>query len=88
MLQPSENLKFVYKNEEKILLYFLDLQAFASSKLVCVCLLSHVQFFVTPWVVAGQAPLSMGFSRQKYRNGLPFPPSGDLPNPGDRKSVV
>ena len=36
MLQPSENLKFVYKNEEKILLYFLDLQAFASSKLVCV----------------------------------------------------
>ena len=40
MLQPSENLKFAYKNEEKILLYFLDLQAFASSKLVCVCLLS------------------------------------------------
>ena len=32
--------------------------------------------------VAHQAPLSMGFSRQEYWNGLPFPPPGDLPNPG------
>ena len=82
MLQPSENLKFAYKNEEKILLYFLDLQAFASSKLVCVCLLSHAQLFVNPWVVGCQAPLSMGFSRQKYWTRLPFPSPGALPNPG------
>ena len=34
----------------------------------------------TPWTVARQAPLSMGFSRQEYRSGLPFPPPGDLPN--------
>ena len=34
------------------------------------------------WTVAYQAPLSMGFPRQKYRNGLPFPSPGDLPNPG------
>ena len=36
----------------------------------------------TPWTVACQAPLSMGVSRQKYWNGLPFPSPGDLPNPG------
>ena len=35
--------------------------------------LSHVQLFVTPWTVAYQAPLSMGFSRQEYWSGLPFP---------------
>ena len=38
--------------------------------------------FATPWTVAYQVPLSMGFSRQEYRNGLPFPSPGDLPNPG------
>ena len=38
--------------------------------------------FATPWTVAYQAPLSMGFSRQEYWSGLPFPSSGDLPNPG------
>ena len=37
---------------------------------------------VTPWTVACQAPLSMGFSRQEYWSGLPFPSPGDLPNPG------
>ena len=37
---------------------------------------------VTPWAVAHQAPLSMGFSRQEYWSGLPFPSWGDLPNPG------
>ena len=38
--------------------------------------------FQTPWIVAHQAPLSMGFSRQEYWRGLPFPSPGDLPNPG------
>ena len=41
--------------------------------------LSLVQLFVTPWTVARQAPLSMGFPRQEYRSGLPFPSPGDLP---------
>ena len=36
----------------------------------------------TPWTVTHQAPLSMGFPRQEYWSGLPFPPPGDLPNPG------
>ena len=47
-----------------------------------VKLLSRVQLFGTPWTVAHQAPLSMGFSRQEFRSGLPFLSPGDLPNPG------
>ena len=49
--------------------------------MVKVKLLSHVQLFATPWTVAYQAPLSMGFSRQEYWSGLPFPSPGDLPDP-------
>ena len=37
---------------------------------------------MTPWTAAQQAPQSMGFSRQEYWSGLPFPSPGDLPNPG------
>ena len=43
---------------------------------------SHVWLFVTPWTVAHFASLFMKFSRQKYWNGSPFPPPGDLPDPG------
>ena len=49
---------------------------------VCVRSLSHIQLFVTPWIVAQQAPLSMKFSRQEYWSGLPFPVLGALPDPG------
>ena len=49
---------------------------------VCACSVSGVQLFVTPWTVAHQAPVSMGFPRQEYRSGLPCPPLGDLLNPG------
>ena len=44
--------------------------------------LSCVWLFAVPWTVASQAPLSMEFSRQEYWSGLPWPPPGDLPNPG------
>ena len=44
--------------------------------------LSRVGLFVTPWTVAYQASLSMGFSRQEYWSGLPFLSPGDLPDPG------
>ena len=44
--------------------------------------LSSVRLFATPWTAAYQAPPSMGFSRQEYWSGLPFPSPGDLPNPG------
>ena len=49
---------------------------------VCICVLSHVQLFATPQTIAHQAPLSMEYSRQEHWSGLPFPPLGDLPNPG------
>ena len=44
--------------------------------------LCRVRLFATPWTVAYQAPLSMGFSRQEYWSGLLFPSAGDLPGPG------
>ena len=46
------------------------------------CRVSQVQLCTTLWGVACQAPQSLGFSRQKYWSGLPFPSLGDLPNPG------
>ena len=44
--------------------------------------LSHVRLFATPWTVTYQALPSMGFSRQEYWSGLPFPSPGDLPDSG------
>ena len=55
-----------------------------SPSIVCAHVLSHIScvwLFATPWTVAHQAPLSMGFSRQEYWSGLPFPPPGHLPSP-------
>ena len=49
---------------------------------LCACMLSRVRLFAALWTVALQAPLSMGFPRQEYWRGLPFPPPGHLPNPG------
>ena len=66
MIQQSQSLAYIWRKVEK----------------VKVKSLSHVRLFVTPWTVAHQAPLSMGFSRQEYWSGLPFPSPGDLPNPG------
>ena len=58
----------------------------------CVCVLSSSvvsDSLWPPWIVAHQAPLSMGFSRKEYWSGLPFPPPGDLPDPGIKpKSLV
>ena len=48
---------------------------------MCVQSIHSCPIFVTSWTVAHQAHLSMGFSRQEYCNGLPYPPPGDLPNP-------
>ena len=47
-----------------------------------MCVPDHVQLFATPWTVAHQAPLYMGFSRQDYWRGLPCPSPGDLSDPG------
>ena len=48
---------------------------------MCAQSLSHVQLLATPWIISHQAPLSMGFSRQEYKSGLPFPPPGVLLDP-------
>ena len=44
--------------------------------------LSSIQLFATPWTVAHDAPLSVGFRRQEYWSGSPFPSPDDLPDPG------
>ena len=48
----------------------------------CACMLSHVRLFATPWTVAPQTPLSMGFPRQEIWSELPFPAPKTLPDPG------
>ena len=50
--------------------------------IMCMCSVVCVRLFATPWTVAHQAPLPMGFSRQEFWSGLPCPPPGDLPDPG------
>ena len=60
--------------------YFLFLLLFSCS-VVSNC-------FATPWTVTHQTPLSMGFPRQKYWNGLPFPPPGDLPISGIKPASI
>ena len=49
-------------------------------------LLGRVQLFATPWTEVHQASLSMGFSRQEYWSRWPFPPPGDLPDPGTERT--
>ena len=68
--------------------HLLETRAIFNSSL-CICIL-HVYMLspsvmsdsATPWTVAHQAPLSMGFSRQEHHSELPFPPPGDLPDSG------
>ena len=62
--------------------FFLFLFFLTSSISLKVKSLSRVRLFATLWTVAHHAPLSMGFSRQEYWSGLPFPSPGDLPDPG------
>ena len=60
---------------------WLALRSIPFHKCVCAQSLSCVWFFATPWTVACQSPLSLGFSRQESWNGLPFPTPMDLPDP-------
>ena len=66
-----------YLEEESIKFFY---------KTVCVC--SIVPNSATSWTVALQAPLSIGFSRQEYWSGLPFPTPGHLPDPGIEPSSL
>ena len=68
----------------KILFLFLVMRTFKiySQQINnCCFLVAELCLFVIPWTIARQAPLSMGFSRQEYWSGLPFPSLGDLLNP-------
>ena len=60
----------------------LQVQTVTLFTYVCISYFSHFWLCVTLWTVACQAPLSMEFSRQEYWSGLPFPPAGDLADPG------
>ena len=62
--------------------FFLEPSINFISLVVTDELLSFVQLFVTPWTVASQASLSMGFLRQEYRSWVLLPSPGDLPDPG------
>ena len=69
----------------------LEWGAIAFSDNHSACMLnhfSHVQLFAALWTVARQAPLSLGLSRQEYWSGLPFPPPGDLLDPGIEQSLL
>ena len=52
------------------------------------CVSLYVRLFATPWTIACQTPLSVGFSRQEYWSGLPFPSPGDLSHPGIKASLL
>ncbi|KAI4549148.1 hypothetical protein MG293_001478 [Ovis ammon polii] len=88
IIQRRGNLEGYLVYEE--MLRFIDSQTFNLKQIVSpvfistvkVKLLSHVRFFVTPRTVAYQTSQSMGFSRQEYWSGLPFPSPGDPSDPG------
>ena len=87
--RPSDSGLLFFHNPQCLSEPFL-LGSWVTLGLMCVRVLSHfghVQFFVTPWTVTLQAPLSMGFSSQECWSGLPFPPLGDLPNQIGRAHV-
>ena len=74
---------------EQKLLYIL---VWGGEMCVCVCACAHMRSVVpnslTPWTVACQAPLSMGFPRQEYRRGLPIPSTGGLPDRGSNLHLI
>ena len=80
-----------WKTRKKNAKYFsslVDKMKSVPRKIACMSAqpLSHIA--ATPWTIAHQAPLSMGFSRQKYWSGLPFPSPGDLPNQGSNPFLL
>ena len=66
----------------------LQMQTFFLMYVCSVAQLSHFWFFASPWTVAHHTPLSMGFPRQEYWSGLPFPPPGHFPDPGIELSCL
>ena len=79
---PSTSYSFYPATAHQNCQLFLPSHFTQVSLCVCAELLSRVQIFATPWIVAHQAPLSMGFPRQKHWSRLPRPPPEDLFDPG------
>ena len=74
---PVQNVRRILNKDEAYIQFCVCVcTRVCTWSLICICL------FATTWTVARQAPLSMGFSSQEYWRGLPFPPPGDLPDPG------
>ena len=65
----------------ELFIYFLPMIKYILMQQI-MCTQSQVRLFATPWTIASQSSLSMGFFRQGYWSGLPLPPPGDLPDPG------
>ena len=89
LLQKRNSFKCIRKKCLFYSIYFRNQRRkrhshFYFMKLVCIHAqsLSHVWLFATLWTLANEATVSMGFSRQEYWNGLPFPPPRDIPDPG------
>ena len=79
---PSWRQQLICAKSLQICLFWtLHVNEIISRACVLSCF-SRVRLFVTPWTVACQVPLSMGFSRQEHWSRLPCPPPGDLPDPG------
>ena len=78
VLLSQQSLDFICEMNDPL----LGDQSDRSKAKVKVKSLSHVRLFATPWTVAYQDLPSMGFSRQVYWSGLPFPSPGALPDPG------
>ena len=78
----TQNLGSILINKCPLVITFCKSDLPYNRKELKSLVLSHVHFFVTPWTVACQAPLSIGFFSQEYWRGLPFPPLGDHPGPG------
>ena len=82
--EPKRNMENSVSQETEALSEVSELEDwenFLCNAFSVLCRSSCVQLFATPWMVAHQAPLSMGLCRQEYWNGLPFPSPGDLPDP-------
>ena len=86
MVRSPEPLSAVGQSDGPVASESQLLSIFLLGHLVCVCVcackLSRVQLFATPWTVACQASLSMGFFKQEYWSGVPFLSPGDLFDPG------
>ena len=88
-LNRTENMTLgEWSQMQKTTYYVIQFIWNRTGKSMCKCLVTQLCLFVTPWTATLQVPLSTGFSRQEYWSGLPFPPPGDLPDPGSNPHLL